>query len=99
MLTYAGTPAPAAPTRIELGAGALLPKADERSIRLTDPRLLEQARMPTYADVCCTEQAAGRAAVGSVRRCELNMSLSYDIARFFPAPSAAPSGTPLNSLY
>ena len=49
-------------------------------------------RMLTYADVCCTEQAAGRAAVGSVRLCELNMSLSYDIARFFPAPSAAPSG-------
>jgi hypothetical protein len=56
-------------------------------------------RMLTFADVCCTEQAAGRGAVGSVRICELNMSLSYDIARFFPAPSAAPSGAPLNSLY
>ena len=53
------------------GGGALLPKADERNVRLTDPSALGNP--------------AVKEAIAGARERELNLSLTVDVARLFPA--------------
>ena len=81
--SLAGTPADAerAGTSVE-GGGGLLSKADERSVRLTDPLAIGN---PVVKD-----------AIEGVRKCELRQSLTVDVARLFPvAPPGDAQPAPL----
>jgi len=70
--SLAGTPMHAGSTSSgsEVGQGAMLSKADERIIRLTDPRSLGSS--------------TARNAMAVVRKHELDLSLTFDVARLFP---------------
>ncbi len=82
--SLAGTPADVerAGRSVEGGGGGLLSKADERSVRLTDPLAIGN---PAVKD-----------AIERVRQCELRQSLTVDVARLFPvAPPGDAQPAPL----
>ena len=75
-------PSPPAATESEVGQGALLSIADERTVRLTDPRSLESAK--------------ARDAIAGARQCESEFSLALDVARLFPAEAEAAAAATLS---